>query len=301
MTLTRPRGWLGLIAAGAILLAALFWGWLGDIPVKVQGKGIIIMGDGLSLALAPESGRVAKVLVGPGQEVRVGQELLSLDQLEVHGRVELLENRLAQAERLLRVASRQEAEQPEFLAGLKKSIREDRRELEAIQDRLLHGVKVRAAQVGTVVELFASPGQIVKEGQPLVSISPLPAAGVKVKAVLYVAVANSLAIRSGMPVSISPWGYDQKKQGLLTGKVNSVIRFTATPAGMMQVLKNRDLVRDLTQAGPVITVWVDLAGDQAGLLDSGGSGVPPLNGALCNASITIGRKRPIAYLFPGLK
>jgi hypothetical protein len=121
--------------------------------------------------------------------------------------------------------------------------------------------------------------------------------------VVYVAVADSLAIRPGMLVSISPWGYDPKKQGLLTGKVNFVIRFPATYAGMMHVLKNAELVHDLTQAGPVVTVWVDLAGDQGGLLDAGtsGTGASSLNGALCNASITIGRKRPIAYLFPGLK
>jgi biotin carboxyl carrier protein len=135
MTLSRPRGWLGL---------------------------------------APEAGRVAKVLVGPGQEVTAGQELMSLGQLELHGRLERLQDRLVQSERLLKASPHQEVGPPEFLAGLKRSIREDRRELEAMQFRLLRGAKVQAAQVGTVAEVFASPGQMVKEGQPLVSLSPRP-------------------------------------------------------------------------------------------------------------------------------
>ena len=38
---TRPEGWLALVAAGACVLAALAWAFLGAIPERVHGEGVV--------------------------------------------------------------------------------------------------------------------------------------------------------------------------------------------------------------------------------------------------------------------
>ena len=42
MHVTQPTGWVALLAAAVILGAAILWGFVGSLPVKVVGRGILI-------------------------------------------------------------------------------------------------------------------------------------------------------------------------------------------------------------------------------------------------------------------
>src|SRR5580704_7443780 len=44
MSITSPAGWLAISAIGVILFLIVLWGFLGRIPDKVSGSGILIRG-----------------------------------------------------------------------------------------------------------------------------------------------------------------------------------------------------------------------------------------------------------------
>ncbi|MFN3414569.1 MAG: NHLP bacteriocin system secretion protein, partial [Thermoanaerobaculum sp.] len=44
MQVTSPVGWLALGGLGFAILAAIVWGIIGSIAVKVDGKGILMRG-----------------------------------------------------------------------------------------------------------------------------------------------------------------------------------------------------------------------------------------------------------------
>jgi hypothetical protein len=70
---TRPAGWLALLALGGILLAVIVWGVLGSLPVQVAGQGILLSADGLHEVVSPAAGLVAEVDVDAGEVIQAGQ------------------------------------------------------------------------------------------------------------------------------------------------------------------------------------------------------------------------------------
>src|SRR5437016_6274350 len=75
-----PRAWIMLSAFYIILISLLIWGIFGSIPTRVEGKGVLLVENGLLYnAVAPTGGgRVAKILVEPGETVKKGDILANL-------------------------------------------------------------------------------------------------------------------------------------------------------------------------------------------------------------------------------
>ena len=42
INVTSPRAWFALIAISCILISAIVWGFLGSIPTKITGHGILL-------------------------------------------------------------------------------------------------------------------------------------------------------------------------------------------------------------------------------------------------------------------
>lgn len=72
IVITSPAGWLALLAVGALLAAAIFWGFYGTIPAKVQGQGILLQKGGLVGIQAQNSGTVTVINVEVGDVVEKG-------------------------------------------------------------------------------------------------------------------------------------------------------------------------------------------------------------------------------------
>lgn len=83
ITLTRPAGWVALLAACALTLAALAWGIVGTIPTRVDGNGIFISTGGQVLdAVGPGSGILAALEVRIDTQVRRGEVIGRLQQTD---------------------------------------------------------------------------------------------------------------------------------------------------------------------------------------------------------------------------
>jgi len=154
-----------------------------------------------------------------------------------------------------------------------------------------------------VVEMLATDGDILKEGQPVLTFeqpnSPL-------QAVVYLP-ANGAArrLRPGMPAEISPATTERALDGYLLGKVRAVSKYPATEAGMMSLINNAPLVQALMKHGPPIAVDVDLipdAGSADGYRWSSRRGQAQIlsSGLLASGAFVTDTRRPISLIFPRL-
>ncbi len=80
MQVVEPRLWLALSAGTLLLVAAGVWSFTGSIPTRVHATGVLIRTGGVYDVAAPSSGVVADVAVRPGDPVREGQVVATIEQ-----------------------------------------------------------------------------------------------------------------------------------------------------------------------------------------------------------------------------
>ncbi len=78
LRVTRPRGWLALIALVILILAALLWGFFSTISTRVTGQGIITVTGKVNNVVSPVSGQITRINLRVGQVVEEGQIIASL-------------------------------------------------------------------------------------------------------------------------------------------------------------------------------------------------------------------------------
>jgi len=80
ITVTSRGSWLALAATGILALLLVVWSVFGQVPVRVDGQGILISTGGqVSDAVTLTSGRLMAPTVDEGDVVRQGQQLARLD------------------------------------------------------------------------------------------------------------------------------------------------------------------------------------------------------------------------------
>lgn len=157
---------------------------------------------------------------------------------------------------------------------------------------------------GTVVEMMAMNGDAVKDGQPILSIE---FENEKKEVLIYLPPGSiRKLVKPGMMAQISPATSKKERYGYLMGKVRTVSKFPATEQGMMAVLNNATLVREMAKDGPPIVVLVELIPDdktRSGYAWSSkaGAGVEVRSGTSCTGSFVVENKRPISLVIPMLK
>ena len=144
LQVTDPRGWLALVALGALILTSLVWGVFGSIPTEATGEGILLRRGGVSSLVAAESGQVEELLVSVGDVIEKGQVVARIRQDELLRQIQDTRDRLADVRReyqdLLRYAGEQGRLRGRDLAqeraNLQQSIRAYEREVELARERI---------------------------------------------------------------------------------------------------------------------------------------------------------------------
>lgn len=144
LQVTDPRGWLALVALGALILTSLGWGVFGSIPTEATGEGILLRRGGVSSLVAAESGQVEELLVSVGDVIEKGQVVARIRQDELLRQIQDTRDRLADVRReyqdLLRYAGEQGRLRGRDLsqerANLQQSIRAYEREVELARERI---------------------------------------------------------------------------------------------------------------------------------------------------------------------
>ncbi|MBK5969999.1 MULTISPECIES: NHLP bacteriocin system secretion protein [Thiorhodovibrio] len=109
LRLTHPRAWMLLGILGALILLATAWGLFGQIPIRVNGMGVITLADVNTYRLqAQAAGSVRSVAVNAGDRVAAGATIATLA-------LPVDEAELVSAQAALRLAQEQYATQSKFL------------------------------------------------------------------------------------------------------------------------------------------------------------------------------------------
>jgi HlyD family secretion protein len=136
-------------------------------------------------------------------------------------------------------------------------------------------------------------------GRGALSLSPHEA---KLRATVYVTLADAPLVEPGMPVKITIAGVQKLQPGLLLGSVTVVDEFPAPQAAMLHILGSDTMVQSLASAGLLIPVQVELQPDAStpsGYAWSSARGPDGelRRGMLLDAKITIHEQRAIAFVF----
>ncbi len=96
MRVTTPRAWLALAALAALLLAVALWAFLGSIPTRIQGQGVIISVAGLREVYSEGAGLITSLKIRPGQRVEKGQLLAVVAQPFIEDQIRATKSALDQ-------------------------------------------------------------------------------------------------------------------------------------------------------------------------------------------------------------
>lgn len=83
ITVTKPRGWIALAGFICILLSGIIWGFVGSIPIEVNGIGMITANAGAANVIHSVQGRITDVRVKPGDYVKKGDVIARTEQREL--------------------------------------------------------------------------------------------------------------------------------------------------------------------------------------------------------------------------
>lgn len=285
---TSPRAWLALIALTLLLASVIVWSFLGSIPTKIEGRGILLNNGGVFSLKPHSSGQVSDVRFKTGDMVAKGDVIARIEQPELVEKINGLLSTLYKLER------NQKTDSPEYQAT-ENQVEELRKEMD-YRSQIVSPIE------GRILELNIHKGSIVQPGETLATLEQYGAT-VRLEGVIYVTAELGGNIRPGMEVQISPAMVNKEEYGFMLGRVISVSEYPATSQSMMQTLGNENLVSLLAGQGTPLKVQVDLIPDGStvsGYKWSSPTG-PPLaiaSGTLVQGAVVIKREKPISKVIP---
>ncbi len=78
LRLTSARGWIALLALVSVVIAGVLYGFLGNIPTTVSGRGIFLPAGGLIRVDAPAAGTLTTINARVGDRVTRGSPIATL-------------------------------------------------------------------------------------------------------------------------------------------------------------------------------------------------------------------------------
>lgn len=302
MQVTSRKGWLSLLVIGGLIVCAVVWGFLGYVPVKVDGQGMLMSAGGVSEIVSTSAGEVKGIYFEPGETIEKGRTVARVDQPELLARIREVS---ASLDGMRSDLDRLNLSLQEERRSLEEAIRQAERSIQTLQNEYAVSSKITSPFSGRILELMVRTGASVVKGTPLLRIELEGTEVGSLQAVLYFPAGSGEEIRQGMTADVSPLGVERSQYGFLKGLVTHVSTYPSSLEGMMQTLQNEPLVQALSRQGPVIEVIVDLIPDPTtptGFKWSSSKGpVTKLQtGTICLTSVTTSRQRVINLVFPAM-
>jgi HlyD family secretion protein len=184
-----------------------------------------------------------------------------------------------------------------------KEINKTNLQLQEYTEQRDAGVKVICRYSGRVIEKLVERGSPVSAKDRVITVE---AENTSMQAVIYVPAGEGKKVLQDQEIQISPSTVKAEEYGFILGKVTSVSYFPSTPDGMKVVLRNEELVKELSSKGAPIEVTADLYQDsltKSGYKWSSSQGPPTgiFSGTLASAQIVVQRKPPVEFVIPKIK
>lgn len=210
---------------------------------------------------------------------------------------------LAERDQAITVAAAERAAEREFeQLDDRLAIDQQERAVARLRARLDDAEVLRAQAAGRVVEVQVDPGEVIAAGAALATLGSAQS-GRDLEVILFVPPGEGKRIASGMRAEVVPSTVEREVYGHLRATVSAVAPLPATPAGMRRVLRNDQLVRQLSAGGAPIEVRLRLerAPTPTGLSwsasDGPDSGVEA--GTLVTGRVVVETKPLIDLVIPG--
>lgn len=96
LPLLQPSLWALLLGLLSFTVAISAWSVQGRVPVRIQGRGVLMRPEALLPVQSPSAGPLLEILVREGQCVAAGQAVARLDLVPLRSAIEASERRLRQ-------------------------------------------------------------------------------------------------------------------------------------------------------------------------------------------------------------
>lgn len=96
MQVVQPNKWIPLAAMGSLIAVGLAWSVYGRIPITVTGQGVVVFPSKVVPFQSPSSGQILNLFVRPGDRIKKGQVIATIDQTELQERLNLARVKLLQ-------------------------------------------------------------------------------------------------------------------------------------------------------------------------------------------------------------
>ncbi len=199
-------------------------------------------------------------------------------------------------------------QQERDLSGVRDQISQLATETTELRKLLTTQTEVHSPYAGRIVEAKAVAGNFLDAGAPLMTVlrddDGDPTTGA-LRAIAYVSPADGKKIKPGAKVLVAPSSVDRSEFGMIRGTVLSAAESAATTAGMMNVLKNDQMVKMLSANGAPFMVVIALDTDPAtrsgyAWSSSGGPNILLSGGTMADAEVVIQQRRLLGVVFPPL-
>ena len=181
-----------------------------------------------------------------------------------------------------------------------------RHEVDQLDRQFRYASQVVSPYTGRVLEIMIDQGQVLPNGAPILSLDRDGPDVQDLVAIVYVASVYGKMVQPGMEIQISPSTVRQEEFGMMRGEVTFVSSFPASRRGMLRVLKNEQLVSELSGGGAPYEIHAVLSVDpttvsQYRWTSSGGPAMEIMSGTTAEAHIIIAKQKPISKVIPLLR
>jgi HlyD family secretion protein len=287
LPLLRPSLWALLAALLLFIAAILVWSVLGRVPVRIQGRGVLLLPEALVPVQSPSGGPLLEILVKEGQCVSAGQPLARLDLVQLRAGMEAGQRRLEQLRRQHQVAALQaQRERALVLADLERllpyrdsgAISEEtyvdkERQLQRIDSQQLAEAQQRVQGIndeqlalarqqeeyqrnslvvsplaGCLVEQLVQPGAVVNAGSPLFSLDRRDRPR-ELVSLAYFPSPDGKRLKPGQTVRVTPTTTRAQRHGGISGRILSLRPLPVSREGLRQRLGLESLVATVQTPG----------------------------------------------------
>ena len=284
MPITTPITWMALVAVLVTVFAVILWSIYGSFTVKAEGMGLIMDANGVRNVTASFGGKVDKIYVHTGQQIKRGDKVAHVRQIQ-----EDASTRMAQYAPELATSE---------LDAVNKVYEYDARRYQKEEAEFVY-----SSYDGVVDEIMTSEGATLGNGTSICTIR-LSGGRKDLTGIFYVPVDKGKRIKSGQTIQLAPNGVDVSLSGSLLGVVRSVSQYPVSAQAIQNRLGNDQLTQFILQSeqSSVMEVTFDLVKDdksESGYLWTSqvGEHKPVTAGSFCTGSIIIEKQPPIQKVF----
>jgi HlyD family secretion protein len=164
---------------------------------------------------------------------------------------------------------------------------------------------IRSEFGGRVLEVLATPGQVLGPGAAVLSLE-IEDPDTALSSISYFPIAEGKKIQPGMRVQVTPDTVERQRFGGILGTVTKVSPLPVTREGALSVVGNVDVVQALMSSGAYIEVTARLETDPATFSgyrwsSSRGPNLKMSSGLTHLSRVTVEGRAPITYLLPILR